>query len=559
MTPSEYRDRLERLTRRGAVLLADLQRLPNDHQALIALAWKEALGSRPPTPTEPLDSEEERRAATFASKLEAVLCLLERVVRPSAWLQEQAIWFDRARQCLDDAIQHAATVLGGDLFPSPILIVEPVDSPLYYARVEGRSSWLYNATFAELPLPLVVCPGHLIEEPWEWATLFHELGHRLEVQRADGEHLAAAIAAEPQQEEFEPWLRWIEESIADLYAGLLGGQGAVDTLKSLFAASSEDAANSVSSSSHPPAQDRLTVLDTAWTALRDATTPSGSSPCATVARLLAERFRHWQQSIQQQSSAAASPPTHARFVPGMLHGMRVLDRDPVQLRAACDHAFRGIQRPQWSVTAAHLATLTQAIRYLVETRVEPGVEGLKVPPRDLLKRYTSISFVGATHGQLLEAMKKAKKEKEDAPQSQEATTPSKPWERIEVFALADEPLRKLVLGPGISQTGDALIEERDRSLRELKAYLGPLGVDHAQYLYTEPYFFASYWDVEDNESRPRSAPPAHIHTSHVLWGSDLRTAPGNDYEAPAGRPLPLRMKRCVDALSYLRTNSKRLP
>jgi hypothetical protein len=125
----------------------------------------------------------------------------------------------------------------------------------------------------------------------------------------------------------------------------------------------------------------------------------------------------------------------------------------------------------------------------------------------------------------------------------------KPYEHIELFALDDAPLRELILG---GRTGDALLEERDKSLLALREYLTGLKVPHRVYLYKQPYVFASFWDVEPERATPGVSPPAHIHVSNALWGMDLRSAVGQDLEAPAGEPLPPAMKCRVEALAHLR-------
>lgn len=538
MTEGEYQDRLQRLARRGERLLADTQRVSAEHRQLMQCAWQQSLAAAPGSDVAFNDPAAESRAVIAASKLDSILCLLERIARPAGWLDEQALWFDRARHCLADAVWHAAQVAGGTLLPPPILAIEPIDSPLYYPRVSGRPSFLPLATPAELPLPVVVCPGSILEEPWAWATLYHELGHHLDAAREDAESVRARLFDEEQQGELGSWPDWVHESIADLYAGLLGGQGAVDCLTSLLAD------KPYSSATHPAGTDRVTVLQAAWGSLRVGTMPAGNKATDQVARALAERFRPWQSLLQQEPDPVDGELTAARLMPGQLHRWRATGQAPEALRGSCSAAFAHLKRPEWSASEAQLTTLSLAMRHLVETRVQPGAEPWKLPPVDLLVPHETISLVGATHGQLLDPLREAM-----------ARRNGRPFALIELFALDDQALRKLTLG---GRTGEALVAERTQSLLAIKTYLLECGVPHRQYLYAEPYLFASYWDVEDNEHRPTTAPPAHIHVSSALWGTDLRIAPGNDYEAAAGELLPMRMRRYVEALEQLRKGSVEL-
>jgi hypothetical protein len=532
MTPADHEDRLQRLRKRGEVLFQNLTRTPTAHKELMERAWEEALGATNATGAGP---EELSQAALKASRLDSILCLFERITRPSKWLDEQASWFNRAQNCLLDAVAHA----GQDepVPPPPILAVEPIDSPLYVSRASIPGEWLSQATPADLPLPVVLCPGNVLEEPWAWASLFHELGHHLDEVREDTERLLEVLDAAEERVDLGSWSSraWLGEVVADLYAGLLGGPGAVETLKASLTTNSYSA-------SHPSDADRTAVLTAAWTGVRDGQPPSGDRPTEIVARALAEHFRSWQARVQQDCE---KPEESARLLPGMLYLRYTEGKTPEALRKACEEAFLPgrIKRPDWVVTPAHLDTLARAMRNLVETRVQPGTETLKVPPLELLVRHHRISFVGATHGQLAVKLRDAMKLRKQ------------PYKSIEIFALADAPLRELILG---GKTGEDLIHERDSSLRALREYLTQANVPHHIYIYSQPYVFASYWDVTPEHPLPANAPPAHIHVSSALWGIDLRHAVAEDLESPAGQPLPPAMQRRVEALNHLRKMSREL-
>lgn len=535
MSPAGHEDRLRRLRARGEVLFRNMTRIPAEHRRLMERAWQEALKATG-------GAQEERaqhvsNAAIQAARLDAILCLLERVTRPSSWLDEQATWFDRAQMCLLDAVSRAGA---GAPVPPPILAVEPIESPLYVPRARAPGAWLSQATPADLPLPVVLCPGNLLEEPWAWATLFHEVGHHLDAALGDTPALLEALRAEEKKrrEDLGSWsgARWPGEVIADLYAGLLGGPGAVETLKASLS-------DKPYSSSHPSDADRVAVLEAAFAGVRDGVRPPGDRPVEIVARALVDRFAGWKERVQEDCAAPEDPRGSARLVPGMLHRRHGTGTGPEETRAVCRSAFESdeLRRPDWVLTEAHLATLAGAMRNLVETRVQPGEDALKVPPIELLVRHDRVSFVGATHGQLLAKLREAMRSRE------------RPYQHVEIFALADEPLRELILD---GKTGDALIEERDVSLRALREHLTREDVPHHIYLYTQPYVFASFWDVEDNKARPEGAPPAHIHVSNALWGMDLRRAVGQDLEAPAGQRLPPAMASRVEALRHLRETSR---
>lgn len=134
MIPADHEDRLERLRVRGEVLFQNMKhmkRLPDEYVTDIKKAWEEALKAKG-SPDANLD--EASYAAIKASRLDSILSLLERIARPSIWLDKLSIWFGMAQCCLHDAAAHA----GNDTpIPSPILAVEPIDSPLYVPRARG--------------------------------------------------------------------------------------------------------------------------------------------------------------------------------------------------------------------------------------------------------------------------------------------------------------------------------------------------------------------------------------------------------------------------------------
>lgn len=535
MTPADPKDRLLRLRKRGNVLFQNLTRTPDAHKQLMKRAWEEALDA---TDTAHAGPDEAASAAIKASRLDSILCLLERITRPSHWLDEQASWFNWAQCCLLDAVTRAGT--DAPVPPPPILAVEPIDSPLYVARTRVPSAWLPQATPADLPLPVVLCPGNILEEPWAWATLFHELGHHLDDARDDTGKLLEVLDAEEERVGLGSWSNrtWVGEVVADLYAGLLGGPGAVDTLKASLTTKSYSA-------SHPSDVDRVQVLDAAWTGIRDGLPPPGDKPTEIVARALVERFWPWRDRLRSDCAQPEDSLDSARLLPGMLYRRYREGMAPEVLRKACGEAFTSgrIASPKWVLTPAHLDTLARAMRNLVETRVQPGTEMLKVPPVELLLRHDRISFVGATHGQLATKLRDAMKLRK------------RPYKSIELFALADAPLRELLLG---GKTGEELIQERDSSLRELREYLTQANVPHRIYIYSQPYVFASFWDAPPEQHPPADAPPAHIHVSSALWGMDLRHTVGEDLESPAGEPLPPAMQRRVEALNHLRKMSREL-
>ncbi|WP_437296048.1 hypothetical protein [Sorangium sp. So ce426] len=533
MIPADHEDRLERLRRRGEALFRDMKRAPPEHRQLMEHAWEEALRATHGALAFP---DAASAAALKTSRLDAILCLIERVTRPSSWLDDQAMWFNRAQCCLLDAVSHAAGAAPRP--PPPILAVEPIDSPLYVPRARVPAAWLSQATPADLPLPVVLCPGNLLEEPWAWATLFHELGHHLDAAR--GDTFSVVRVLEEEDDDLGSWAKekWVGEVIADLYAGMLGGPGAVETLRASLT-------TTAFSASHPSDADRIAILDAAWTGVRDGEPPQGDRPRDIVARALVNRFQPWQRQLRHDCARPEGPLDSARLLPGTLRLRHEAGTGPEALRKACQEAFTSghLGRPEWVLTPAHLETLARAMRNLVETRVQPGTESLKVPPVELFVRHDRMSFIGATHGQFLAALREAMKHR------------TKRYEHIELFALADEPLRELILG---GKTGDVLIEERNESLRAIRDYLTRENVPHCIYIYTQPYLFASFWDSERVEARPGDAPPAHIHVSSALWGMDLRSAVGQDLEAPAGVPLPPAMKRLVEALEQLRKMSRKL-
>lgn len=542
MTPIEYLDRLHRLDRRSKLLFDGLRNFPQEHVQIMQFAWDEA---RAQAPSERFDVVGSSEAAGFASKLDAILCLLERIVRPSAWIDEQGPWFIRARHCLLDAAVHATQIQGEQRLLPPILVMEPIDSPLYYPRAAGRASFVNPATPADLPLPVIVCPGNILEEPWEWASLLHELGHHLDASRKESAQLRKELFKKERELAIllGAWPEWIQESLADVYAALLGGPGAVETLKSAFANHTHLA------SSHPPGQARSAVLEATWNSLCDGKSITGTTEIEVVAGILAEHFQPWQSAVRQDVETNSSDLLAPRLVPGKMRQDYQRGAEPGALRESCSNLFANFPPPDWSLPQARMETLSRAMRHLVETWVMPGADPLKVPPAKLLERHDSVSFVGGTHGQLHEQLELALAMRGE----------TRPWRCIEIFALDDASLLRMTLNDksGRPRSGPELIEERELSLKQIGDYLTTKQIQHHLYIYNDPYLAASYWDAENNESRPKDAQPAHIHVSSHLWGMDLRRMPGQDYEAPAGEPLPTPMRQYVDALRNLRQISAR--
>lgn len=499
--------------RRADELLSGAQHVPPELASLVEVAWKAVL-----------DATTGATMHIAVARQDAVLSLLERITAPAQLLSGQAAWYSLAQRCVLDAAAHAEV----EGLVRPVLLMEPVYSPLYMGRISLPGSWLPQATKVDLPIPVVLCNVLLVEEPWAWPALFHELGHHID--SACGTTLQILSKLEGDTDRLGMWTQpsWLGECVADLSAGLFGGDGAVDAIAGMLTGRAYSA-------THPSDSDRKAVLEATWAILKGGTPGAGDRPTDIVSRALADVLALWRDRIGQDG--ARDPGQHLRLQPGALFRRRREGESAQSLREDFERVAGSLPATAWSMTEARRQTLRRALSSLVETRTEGDSVPIKVPPLELLIRHDRITFVGATHGQLLERLRAVEQHR------------PRPHAEIEIYALTDVPLRVLNVG---GKSGLDLVLERDQSLQAINEYLGSRNTRVRIRLYSQPYLFASFWDVENNATRPTDGPPAHIHFSHAPWGGDLRTAFGFDLEAPAGRPLPREMQVHVDALQSLR-------
>lgn len=112
--------------------------------------------------------------------------------------------------------------------------------------------------------------------------------------------------------------------------------------------------------------------------------------------------------------------------------------------------------------------------YAANARASTPSSRLSAAPAKLLERPDSISFVGATHGQLHEQLVLALARRGE----------TSPWRCIEIFALDDASLLRMTLSDrlGRPRSERELIEERELSLKQIGAYLTTKSI---------PQFFAA--------------------------------------------------------------------
>ncbi|MBM4046172.1 MAG: hypothetical protein FJ279_13760 [Planctomycetes bacterium] len=158
-----------------------------------------------------------------------------------------------------------------------------------------------------------------------------------------------------------------------------------------------------------------------------------------------------------------------------------------------------------------------------------GMERLKKPPVELLLKHVKMAFVGATNDQLAGMCAEALRD-----------NPSKTWESVTVFLLADEQLRWIATS---DRPHKLLLDLKVTAVKDLKDVL-TRHARHCEFLeYDRPFYFASYWDWDK--------PGGRIHVSPYIWGADVRVCPALDYTWVTRDPTP-QYRAYLDGLHHLR-------
>ena len=131
-----------------------------------------------------------------------------------------------------------------------------------------------------------------------------------------------------------------------------------------------------------------------------------------------------------------------------------------------------------------------------------------------------MTFIGATHGQLVVRMGEAFEQRG-----------RQPWHHVELFFLDDKGLESLATA---GRSFELLRDEREKAKRALGEALRTFATTWKMYAFSEPFQFASLWrrKLDDGSFERR------VHASAVIWGGDIRHAPATDYIEFGGDTVP---------------------
>jgi hypothetical protein len=105
-------------------------------------------------------------------------------------------------------------------------------SPATYRRGVPMSKLRHNAN----PFPLVMIPQHRLENVWALSSVLHEISHNLQADIGLWEEMPVRILERLRDREHIPepvahtWARWHKEMVADMFALVLGGPAAIESL-----------------------------------------------------------------------------------------------------------------------------------------------------------------------------------------------------------------------------------------------------------------------------------------------------------------------------------------
>ena len=154
------------------------------------------------------------------------------------WLTDTIAW-----NCYRPVLEQAtvAGILSKDeLREPPLTYLTAEFSPATWER--GRRPWDgrdYVLGTASLPIPVIELPWDHVENPWEFLTIHHEVGHDLEADLQLRLALQTVLEEELQKadvpgERISVWQAWQGEVFADLVGLQLGGPAFTEVLMNLL-------------------------------------------------------------------------------------------------------------------------------------------------------------------------------------------------------------------------------------------------------------------------------------------------------------------------------------
>lgn len=107
------------------------------------------------------------------------------------------------------------------------------------------------------PFPLIMLPQHRLDNVWALSSVLHEVSHNLQADLGLWEEIPARIYQRLTTEgRFSPevariWARWHKETMADMFALVLGGPAAVESLMDVVGRSPTNTVQFSADSVHP--------------------------------------------------------------------------------------------------------------------------------------------------------------------------------------------------------------------------------------------------------------------------------------------------------------------
>lgn len=452
-----------------------------------------------------------------------------------------------------EGLRHARALVprraaSTESWDEPALVIEPMATPVTFVRDEAFVAGRHRADRrTRLPFPVVLAPTYPRAAIGALSVLQHEVGHNLDRELELTEALRPVIAAwATTRGTREAWVGWTREIVADALGTLLAGVGLGRELARWCAV--HDGPDGGTSPAHPPLRHRVALC---WRWSIALGVPEG---CPTLAPLrgfveahprdeldllddLAERVLATELSALRGGAlrdlAPAVAHDHALVlgaaVPGSeLHEVRERllplvaslrieageDVDAVGERMLIE----ATRRPTMAASARTVLFRRRAMDSARAPILDERDGGRKVPPLELFVQARTASFVGAVHDRLPAMFTEARGRLKDRPRKQQ----------LEIYFLAAQQLERMAPP---HEAADRYAATATTTMELLPSdLLDALADDWAIYTFHEPYFFASYLDV--------NLPGGRIHISPHGWGQDIKFAPAVDYVWPPGQSAP---------------------
>ncbi|MCK6573804.1 hypothetical protein L6V77_22210 [Myxococcota bacterium] len=405
--------------------------------------------------------------------------------------------------------------------PVPLVFLQAGHSPATWARGATIPAPGLTRQFASLPFPVVIVPPEDLARPWRLALALHEVGHDLVHDLELHAALVNAMKLRPAQN----WWRWLHEILADVIGLRLAGPVFLDAADEVLTALVGESGGWSDDAVHPPVALRLAIVaHLAGDGARQAAFLAADEKACDLFPE-AETFLHrlLTTPLPEYGGAILAelvPETRA-VVDGTAQSWRELPNavfrssgaDPQRAVSALTAIAAPLSemRPAWHASLAVREFEQKTVPTLAPTLADQ-ITGFKRPPIELLREFHTITFVGATNGQLAGMVAEARK----------AMRADHKWHRVEIFFLDDARLKEIATE---DRPFAALRYERDVAMADLRASLQECAESWSLYTYSQSPVFVSLWTSDHLR---------HVHASSRLWGMDIRVAPSIDRRVPVG-------------------------